>query len=333
MYVVKDWDKYYENNRSRDIKAPQWVPIPNKHDGDGYTQLMEEDDSGALYGAWIAIVALASKCEKRGTLLRSDGTPHDAASISRITRINRVTTQKALDFCSNMLKWLIYISPHEGAGLPQEGVLNGRELNGIEGNGIEHKNACESEDSKAVNEPKRFVKPTLQEVTDHCLKIKASIDPEKFIAYYDSKGWVVGKSPMKNWKAAIRTWEIKRKNYSAVEKPEAPLTDIHKIGFVLQGESFSTVRTLADELGYGRVVIHFQNKAPDLKGECYRTFLARLKVMLEGRPDAKTQDAVDHLESLAKSWVAYWQKERTESKYIPSLANFFNGSKYMGFPE
>lgn len=55
--------------------------------------------------------------------------------------------------------------------------------------------------------PKRFTPPTLQEVTDYCRERGNSIDPQTFIDFYSSKGWRVGNQPMKDWKAAVRTWE------------------------------------------------------------------------------------------------------------------------------
>ena len=58
----------------------------------------------------------------------------------------------------------------------------------------------------------RFVKPTLEEVADYCRQRNNGIDAESFIAFYESKGWKIGTSPMKNWKAAIITWENRRKN-------------------------------------------------------------------------------------------------------------------------
>lgn len=54
---------------------------------------------------------------------------------------------------------------------------------------------------------KRFVKPTLEEVEAYCIERNNGIDPQRFIDYYESNGWKVGKNPMKDWKAAIRTWE------------------------------------------------------------------------------------------------------------------------------
>lgn len=58
----------------------------------------------------------------------------------------------------------------------------------------------------------KFVKPTLKEVTQYCIERSNNVNPEKFIDFYEGKGWMVGKSPMKNWKACVRTWEQKQSN-------------------------------------------------------------------------------------------------------------------------
>lgn len=55
--------------------------------------------------------------------------------------------------------------------------------------------------------PKRFSPPTLDEIKAYCLERKNNVDAQRFLDYYESKGWFVGKTPMKDWKAAIRTWE------------------------------------------------------------------------------------------------------------------------------
>lgn len=58
--------------------------------------------------------------------------------------------------------------------------------------------------------PKRFVPPTLAEVQSYVAERQSPVDPQGFIDFYASKGWMVGKTPMKDWKAACRnaeTWE------------------------------------------------------------------------------------------------------------------------------
>lgn len=63
---------------------------------------------------------------------------------------------------------------------------------------------------KDINNSKpssRFTPPTLEDVGAYCLERKNNVDPERFIDYYTSNGWLVGKTKMKDWKAAVRTWE------------------------------------------------------------------------------------------------------------------------------
>ncbi len=58
-----------------------------------------------------------------------------------------------------------------------------------------------------VNVNKRFIIPSLQEVSNYCLERGKGVDAEKFVNYYTSNGWLVGKNKMKDWKACVRTWE------------------------------------------------------------------------------------------------------------------------------
>ena len=57
----------------------------------------------------------------------------------------------------------------------------------------------------------RFVKPTVEEIAAYCKERGNNIDPVAFFNYYEGKGWVIGKSPMKNWRATVITWE--RRNH------------------------------------------------------------------------------------------------------------------------
>lgn len=52
-----------------------------------------------------------------------------------------------------------------------------------------------------------FKKPTVREIFAYCQERANKIDPERFFDHYESNGWMVGKTAMKNWKAAVRTWE------------------------------------------------------------------------------------------------------------------------------
>ena len=65
---------------------------------------------------------------------------------------------------------------------------------------------------KPKRETTRFVKPTIPQIIDYCIERGNTVDPLKFFDHYESKGWVIGKSPMKSWQAAIRTWEGNNKD-------------------------------------------------------------------------------------------------------------------------
>ena len=63
---------------------------------------------------------------------------------------------------------------------------------------------------------KRFKPPTVDEVKAYCIERQNNVDAERFMDYYTANGWKVGKNTMKDWKAAVRTWE--RNGYSAKGK-------------------------------------------------------------------------------------------------------------------
>lgn len=65
-------------------------------------------------------------------------------------------------------------------------------------------------DNNVINKRVRnFVPPTFEEVRNYCIERNNNVDPERFVDFYSSKGWMVGKNKMKDWKAAVRTWERK----------------------------------------------------------------------------------------------------------------------------
>lgn len=76
-----------------------------------------------------------------------------------------------------------------------------------------------------------FVPPTVQEVKDYLSSVGSSLDAESFVAFYESKGWMIGKNKMKSWKSAIVTWEkkagIKRIKPKEQQLPFEPTEEEH----------------------------------------------------------------------------------------------------------
>ena len=77
---------------------------------------------------------------------------------------------------------------------------------------IEKEIEIDSKEKSIKEKPaKRFIPPTVEEVRAYCQERDNGVDPEKFVAHYTSNGWKVGKNPMRNWRAAVITWERKDK--------------------------------------------------------------------------------------------------------------------------
>ena len=67
----------------------------------------------------------------------------------------------------------------------------------------EIRDSLKKPEKKPIN---RFVPPTRDDIGKYCLEKNYCVDPDKFIDFYTSKNWYVGKNKMKDWKAAVRTW-------------------------------------------------------------------------------------------------------------------------------
>jgi uncharacterized phage protein (TIGR02220 family) len=155
---VKNWKDIYENNRTRELIDMKWVPVPNRHDGDGYNEIMDHPDGLAHFAAWILILQVASKCKHqipqegagstarpcdvRGSLMRGDKKPHDAKSLSRVTRCPEKVFREAIPRLIEVdwieiitVKSMISENPAGGcgigAGIPQVSTHR-REGKGIE---------------------------------------------------------------------------------------------------------------------------------------------------------------------------------------------------------
>lgn len=71
------------------------------------------------------------------------------------------------------------------------------------------------EDSSGTGKPsnaKKFVPPSLDEVQMYCQERGNNVDPQRFLDHYTASGWVRGKTPIKDWKACVRTWEKKEES-------------------------------------------------------------------------------------------------------------------------
>lgn len=145
-YRIRHWLEKYEINRTRELKSLVWWPCSNDLGTDLYTDLVARPDGAAYFGAWIAILCIASTTKPRGLLVRENGEPHDAESLSRLTRMPVELLQDVfsilmdageLEDINGKRPTIKRLIPQHGAVKPQEGAekphyIRGEEIRGEE---------------------------------------------------------------------------------------------------------------------------------------------------------------------------------------------------------
>lgn len=103
------------------------------------------------------------------------------------------------------------------------------------------RNEKKGNEKKTPSEYRRFTPPTVEEVAAYCKERGNSVNADRFCAFYASKGWKVGNQPMKDWKAAVITWEKRDTTTKKVVAQDFPQRDYSGV----QGEM---MKSLADEM-------------------------------------------------------------------------------------
>ncbi len=119
---IRNWRENFENNRTRELKRMDWVPISNKMDTRSYIRLVTHPNGPAHLGAWLALVEIASRCDPRGTL------PWEGAEIPQaLAEISRIPAGLFDEVIPRLvdLKWIEEVTgiSHEGAEIPQDDAV------------------------------------------------------------------------------------------------------------------------------------------------------------------------------------------------------------------
>jgi len=162
-----------------------------------------------------AVRAFLSDCIEVYQLFESDGTFFwSKRLLSQIDRIISISEQRSMagrkrhNRKSDNSKQIKELDSIEIEKLPSNCSANAKQLNSNCSaiNKINRINEIDS-NCRERKQPIKFSKPSIEEIEAYCIERENNVNPIQFFDYYEANGWRVGKNPMKDWKAAVRTWE------------------------------------------------------------------------------------------------------------------------------
>ena len=222
-----------------------WLQLREDFFDEDAIDWLEEQPNGKEYSLFYLKLCVKS-LRTNGVLIRRVGNmllPYDHVKLGELTKTSPDTVIVAMNLLlqiglverlENGELYLTQVenmigSQSKGAFKKQQQIAR-RNVNLIEGGArvekippdieIEKEKEIDIDIDKEKKPPKRFTAPSLEEVKEYCEERKNNVDAERFIDYYTANGWKVGKNPMKDWKAAVRSWE--RNDFG---KPKAAETE------------------------------------------------------------------------------------------------------------
>ena len=209
-----------------------WLQLREDFFDEDAIDWLEEQPNGKEYILFYLKLCVKS-LRTNGVLIRRVGNmllPYDHVKLGELTKTSPDTVIVAMNLLlqiglverlENGELYLTQVenmigSQSKGAFKKQQQIAR-RNVNLIEGGArvekippdieIEKEKEIDIDIDKEKKPHKRFTAPTLEEVKEYCSERKNNVDAERFINYYTANGWKVGKNPMKDWKAAVRSWE------------------------------------------------------------------------------------------------------------------------------
>lgn len=169
---------------------------------------------GITVDAGEMITSYAALAQKSGLSYQSVRT-----SLEHLISTHEVTCESTHQFTRiKVVKWAEFQSLDAPPNIP----TNTRSNRPLTEHQQSTNNKQECKNDKNVRNKNNTIPPTLAEVTEYCKSRHNNVDPQTFMDFYESKGWMVGKNKMKDWKACVRTWEKsdRKTGHVVIEPPD-----------------------------------------------------------------------------------------------------------------
>lgn len=222
-------------------KRYYWLKLKKNFFQQHQIKVLKSLPNGRLY-ALIYLELMAESTSHDGELRYSKLLPYDIVTLSAVIDEDKDNVEKAIETLINL----------ELVEILDDGTIYLNEVNKMIGSAVDNDNAnrqrkfrekkkqeellcyedvtknnesieyrVKSIENRVKNNKTHFTKPTIEEITEYVSDRHSDVDPNRFYDYYESVGWKVGKNPMKDWKACVRTWERKSSDTrNSVQKQE-----------------------------------------------------------------------------------------------------------------
>ena len=188
---IKNLDKYHPGYKDRDLK---WAKIYFKIiTGDPEFELIRSE-----IDKWRFIAMICLELHARGPLPNSED----------YWKSRFDTKKRKMSLTLQMLQRFLEVVTNSGETCNRDTRNRDTCNRDIEEDKDKDKDKeKEKEKEKEERYGVAFAPPSLSEVTSYCHERKNLVEPEKWLSHYQANGWMVGRNKMKDWRAAVRTWE------------------------------------------------------------------------------------------------------------------------------
>ena len=212
----------------------KWIKISTNIFDDEKIMLIESlPKADSILVIWLKLLCLAGKTNNDGYFVLTDNVPYTIEMLSKIFHRKKSTVENALNVFQKfgMVEIIdeVITIPNWSKHQSLQGFDNRKEYMREymkERRSKQNVNTCkpnknvnskpnvnlQDKDKDKDKDKDIFTPPTVDEVRNYCVERNNSVDAEAFVSFYESKGWLIGKNKMKDWRAAVRTWERSRKD-------------------------------------------------------------------------------------------------------------------------
>lgn len=227
----------------------KWIKLTtDMFDNRKIKHLRRLPDGDSIVLIWVMLLTMAGRCNASGMIFLTENIPYTHKMLADELDFEESTVVLALNALENLDMVVTNNGYFTIAGWEEyqniEGMDKIREqtrkrvakyrenksllpCNATSNATVTQCNATDKEEDKEIDieeeniiraKTTKFIPPTVEEVEAYCFERANRVNAEQFVDFYSAKGWMLGKNKMKDWKAAVRTWERKDKENTIIQK-------------------------------------------------------------------------------------------------------------------